>query len=385
MSRRRLALAALILSVALALTGCWDYRSLHNIAVVLGMSIDRDEASGAIRLCFEIADVANSSDKGIGSRLIEAEGATIFDAVRTAKRRLVNKLYFAHMQIVVIGEQVAREFGINGLIDWCMRDAEVRENTIVLIAKGVSGRAMLETKSIDQRMVSIEAGGILMEDNDVTSSSVNLALYQAFDILNGAGRALTLPVLSVAVNDAKPTAEADGAAIFSGDHLVGFLSAEETKYFLLAQGKAKGGILTLDLGAVGYENTSLEIADTETALSYRIEDGKITAVIHTDTTVFLAENMSNLDVMNQMEIAFAESQAGEKIASGIAALLTREQGLHGEDILGVGAKINAGDYKLWRELAGDWRAYYAHVAFEVESRVRILNSATITSREDISK
>lgn len=384
--RKRLALLALLLLVALLLPGCWSYRGLNNMAMVMGMSVDRDDATGIFHLSFEIADLVNTSEGGaMGAKLIESEGATIFDAVRAAKRKLINKLYFAHMQIIVLGEPLARDFGIQGAIDWCMRDAEVRETTVVLVSKGCDAHTILTTEGIDQAIISPEIQGIILEDNTVTSSTADVKLYETYSILNGTGRSLTLPAFSVTVNDAKPAVEADGVAIFNGDKLAGFLSAEETKYLLLAEGKAKGGILTLSLSDSGYEDTSLEISGTKASLSYRYEDGAITAAIQTVTNVFLAESMCGLDVLDEDRIGAIERRAGEKVSAGIADLLTREQALYGDDILGIGADIYAHDFRLWRQLRENWANLYPDVTIVVTSEVHIQNTATIKAEQGTSK
>ena len=384
--RKRLALVALLLLVAVLLPGCWSYRGLNNMAMVMGMSIDRDDATGLFHLSFEIADLANASKGGsMGSKLIESEGATIFDAVRNAKRKLINKLYFAHMEIVIFGEPLARDFGIQGAIDWCMRDAEVRETTCVLVSKGCDAHTILTTEGIDKTIISPEIQGIILKDNTVTSSTADMKLYETYSVLNGTGRSLTLPAFSVTINDAKPAVEADGVAIFNGDKLTGFLSAEETKYFLLAEGKAKGGILTLSLSGSGNEDTSLEISGTEASLSYRYENGAVTATLETNTDVFLAETMCDLDVLDAGQIDEIELQAGAKVSAEIADLLTKEQALYGDDILGIGAVIHARDFRLWRQLRGDWANLYPNITIVVTSKVNIQNTAIIKAERGTSQ
>ena len=198
--RKCLAIFALFIFLTVSLTGCWDYRGLNDMAMVMGMAIDHDEATGMFKVSFEIADLANSSKgSGIKSRLIESEGTTIFDAARSAKRKLVNKLYFAHMEIVVIGENMARDFGVMPVVDWFMRDAEVRETTLLLIAKGTDAHTLLHTEGVDHTILSPELKGIIREDNKVTSSTVSMQLFEVYSVLNGTGMKTRAPPHSMCV------------------------------------------------------------------------------------------------------------------------------------------------------------------------------------------
>ena len=45
--------------------------------------------------------------------------------------------------------------------------------------------------------------------------------------------------------------EANGIAVFKKDKLLGYLSSEETKYFLMATDEVKGGLLTFSSAGMG--------------------------------------------------------------------------------------------------------------------------------------
>ncbi len=381
--RRRLALFALLVFLTVSLAGCWNYRGLNEMAMVMGMTIDHNEETGMFRITFEIADLASSSkESGIKSRLVDAEGTTIFDAARAAKRKLVDKLYFAHMEVVVIGENMARDFGILPVVDWFMRDAEVRETTLVLIAKGTDAHSLMHTEGIDQSILSPELQGIIEDDNAITSSTVNMRLFEVYNVLNCTGVALTLPAFSIVDNDGKPTVEADGAAIFNGDRLAGFLSDEETKYFLFAAGRAQGGILTVSASGSDIDDTSLEISETMSDTSYEYKDGVLTMFIDTHTSVFFAETMCLIDVMDEKQINDLEKRAADRVSSGITTMLAKEQALYGDDILGFGATIHRKDPKLWHTLKESWALLYPNTRVVVTSVVEIVNTAMIKGTEE---
>ncbi len=381
--RKSLALALLLALTSVGLSGCWDYRSLNEMSMVMGMAVDHDEETNMFKVSFEIADLANSSkDSAMNARLIETEGTTVFDCVRNAKKKLISKLYFAHMEVVVFGENMARDFGILPAIDWLMRDAEVRETTVVLIAKGTDAHQFLLTEGIDQTILAPELQGIIIDDNEVTSSTVYLKLYEVFSVLHCSGTALSLPAFSRTVNDGKPAVEADGTAVFDGDKLTGFLSPEETKYLLLAQGKAKGGVIPFSANGSDVDDTTFEISGAKAKTSFTYEDGVLTMRVDVDLEVFLAETMCDIDVMDETHIDDLEKRAGDMVAAKIETVIGKLQTQFGADILGFGGIIHQEDFKLWHELRPGWTLMFPDARVAVSAKVHILNTATIRAKQE---
>ncbi|MDP4110412.1 MAG: Ger(x)C family spore germination protein, partial [Bacillota bacterium] len=84
------------------LCGCWDYHGVNEETVVFGVAIDKTK-KGDYHLSYEILDLINTSkEKGVKTKMIESEGDTIFEAVRSAKKKLANRLYFGNTLAIVI-------------------------------------------------------------------------------------------------------------------------------------------------------------------------------------------------------------------------------------------------------------------------------------------
>lgn len=383
--RRVVRMIALCL-IPVMLSGCWSYRSLSDISIVMGFSIDMDPATRDFLVSAEIADLSKSPKQGPpGSKLVEAKGQTIFEAFREAKRRLNNRLYFSNTQVVAIGEQTARTEGILGVVDWIMRDAEPRETLMMLIAKGGDGKALFKAQGLDQSIISLEIDSIITDDNKVTSSTSHEDLYQVYDILNGQGMSLTLPVFHITDNDGQKVIELDGAAAFKDDKLVGFLSPEESKYFLIATGECNGGILALAMHGKGTPDTSLEISGSSAKTTFTTEGGKLAFRIETETKVYLAETMDNIDVLKQDQIEALEEEAGRRLEMEIGALIKRVQTELKSDIFGFGHILHKHDLPQWRQVQNQWDSIFETLPVWVDCKVKIVNTAQITSKEAIKQ
>lgn len=380
--RRAVALILLCLLPALTLSGCWSYKSLNDISIVMGFGVDKDPVTGDYSMSTEVVDLTKGVKEGSpAAKLIESRGRTIFGAVREAKRKLLNRLYFGNTQIAVMGEDYARNEGLWDLMDWMLRDAEGRETVTMLVMKGGTARELLSLDGIDHSILSLEIDSIITEDNKFTSSTSYVELYKAFDVLSSPGIELTLPAFHIVENDGEKVPEVDGVAIFRGDRLVDYLTPDQTRYFLLATGKVKGGILTIAMHGAGRPDTSLEIFQNKVKMDYQVTDGRLTFSIEVEVVVLLAETKSDIDLTDINEVKALEEEAGARLKMEIEAVIKKVQAESGCDIFGFGQYIRQRDAKLWHANEDRWEEIFRALPVSVSCKVKIKNSASVRSRE----
>lgn len=372
---KRTVLAVLILS-ALLLTGCWNYRGLNEISIVAGVSVDRDPESGLFKLCFEIVDLsADVKSSGLKSKLIESEGKTLFDAARNAKKRLANKLYFGNTQVVVLSEDVARSEGIENVTDWFLRDAECRETVYALISREKTAKDLLSISGADQAIASMTIQNIISEDAQATATTVSYQLYQIFNILRDPGKSLTLPAFHSVVNGKEPAPELNGVAVFEDDKLIGYLTDEESKYFLFATDGVKGGILPLpDVPGVS-SGVSLEISKSRTERSFAVEDGRLVFHLQVEMRAYLGEAANMVNAQDEQIIKRLEEAAGETVRQRMLEVISKVQSEYGSDIFGFGQMIYRTDPRLWDRLQDSWDEWFASLSVDAACQVEIVNSA----------
>ena len=373
---KRLLLAALILSVLL-LSGCWNYRGLNEISIVIGISVDKDPQSGLFKLCFESVDLSSDAKSGgPKSKLIDSEGKTLFDAVRNAKKRLANKLYFGNTQVVVLSQDVALTEGIENVTGWILRDAECRETVYTIVSQEKTAKDILSTSGIDQAITSMAIDSILSEDASLTASTVTYQLYQVFNILKGQGKSLVLPAFHSVVNNEKPAPEANGIAVFQGDKLAGFLTPEESKYCLFAINGVKGGVLALPEVPGVSSGVTLEISQSNTKRSYAVKDGKLIFRVDVNIRVFLGEAANMIDAEDEQIIKRLEDAAGESVRQKMLEVIHKVQSEYGSDIFGFGEMIYKTDPKLWAQIGDSWNSsWFPQLNVEIACQVDIFNTA----------
>lgn len=368
----------MVVVISILSGGCWNYRGIDQMETVIGVAFDKGSKEDSYLLTFENADSAKvrGTDGNISPKLIESEGPTVFDAVRQAKRRLANKLYFAQMKVLIISEQIAREQGIQPIIDWFMHDQETREVIHLLIAQGDSAKKLFEAKPISADFVSQEICDIIEEDNDVTSYTFARTIYKTFDILNKEGVELALPVFTTVQNGQETAVISNGGGVFKKDKLIGLISYEEAHYSLFVIDEVNGGVLTADLNNDGGNNRddiALEILKCDTKRSFSFDGERIKVKIHVKIKAASTEvpkyvNLNQKESIVKLQKA-AESRLEQNIKQTVKAIQSK-----GLDIFGFGSMVYQKDKRLWEKLGKDWADYFKNAEVEVSSKISIINS-----------
>lgn len=373
-------LISLLIPIVLlaALYGCNNYRGLDQMAIVTGMAVDtRGEMSG-FRTTFEIIDMTKPiKEKGLTTIIIESEGETLFDAVRNAKKQVRSKLYLGHMKTVIIGREAAEKQLLPHITDWFLRDTECRETIRFIISQEKTAADILKIKNEESAAISYELESILGEDNKVTCSTYSLELYQVFGVIYSKGQSLTLPAVRIIPGNGMPRNEINGIAVFKDNAPIGYLSPEETKYFLFIMNKIEGGLLTVRIpdGAVGSE--TLEIVKSKTSRSYKLNKDQINITIKTKTEVHLDEAGKEQDFLDENIIKKIEKAANKNLENKIMEVIKKVQDEFGSDIFGFGKMISKKYPKQWEKLESDWDDNFKKITFKVISKVEIKNTSLL--------
>jgi spore germination protein KC len=375
MRTKKYLLIIVLLIISFILTGCWNYVGLDHMTIVTGFAVDRTSNNKGYHTTFEIVDMIKSNkNEGIKTEIIESEGTTIFEAIRNAKKRITNKLYFANAQIIIINEDIAKKEGIEGLANWFLRDAEVRETIKVIIAKDSSAKDVINVKGLGNVITSYEIAEIVDRDKKITSSTIDAQMYQVYNILNGHGIALSLPVIHIVNNDDKKAVEADGVAVFDKDKLVGYLNSSETLPFLLATGKSQGGIITTDK-INNKDKVSLEISKASSKYSFTYNKDKLKFNIKMELKVYLGEDMVQTEKLTEKQIDEISKQASIQINKEVKIVINKIQKEFNTDILGFGQYIYRHNPGLYTKLEKDWKKLFKDIDIQVDSKIEIVNTA----------
>jgi len=374
--KRGVVFLLLILSVILLTTGCWNRKELDRLAIVAAVGIDKGEDQ-KITLTVQVikpeALKSPSSEGGSGKEkgvwIIKSSGNTIFDAVRNFVEKSGRKLFWPHTMVIVIGENMAKD-GVLPVMDWFLRDHEMRLQTWVLVTQGEAS----EVIKGDSGLEKIPASHLerMIEDSGALSKSVSSNLMEVTNMITCQS---SHPVIGRISNNKSGQDEEElllkGAGVFRKDRLIGWLNPLETRGYLWIKGKVKSGVITITCPEHPDQLISLEIIKSKTKVKPRLEMGILKYTIEVDINCNLGEQMCIEDLNPEM-IAVLEDEERQAVEKEIVALIRKAQEEYKLDILGLGEATMREFPKEWNKVKEQWAEEFPQAEVEVKVNSRLL-------------
>lgn len=369
--------AAVLLEAALILTafsGCWNYHELETYSIVSGMAIDKGQNGYKYHVTFECVKMSGGGKSAqIEPLLLEEDGDTVFDAVRSTLRESDKKLYFNHCKILILSSDIAKE-GIKSVTDWVKRDAEPRLTLNLLVSKEKTAGEILNIKPQSGQLLSYQINNTLSECAAYYGSPSNIQAYEMANILNANGISLVLPAIEKKKSESGETVQLSGGAVFRGDRMIGWLDADPAKYYALIRGKVKGGLL-LTGPTPGSTQFCLEILECKTKVKPVVSGQTVTVGIDVSMRAAFGEQDSETDLLAQIGISKVEQYAAQTIQYKTADVVKSVQQNFDSDIFGFGSTIYQNQPDEWGKIASRWDDIFKTLKVNVTAEVKIENTA----------
>ena len=368
-----------ILAGMLCLTGCWDGVEIKERAVVMGIGIDRigeHQYMVAIQVLLPLkvgipSAGAGTADVEKAVWVVSAEGGTILDTLRKLENKVGRRLFLHYSEVMVIGEAAARE-GVIPILDFFIRDREFRHRNKVLIAEGNTAKEVME---ISHPIEIIPAVAImkLVESGSLSGTIVDTNLFDFSKQLEEHARAPVASRISISGEDAAEAGrlELQGAAVFKGDRLVGFLNDKEARGYNMAKGKVESGVLVIHPLDEGARSVSIEIIRMNRSIELNHGDGAlgITIVIKLDGN--LAEQQYRGDITDSAKWNKLEQLTAQLIRDEIEAAVKRSQEDFGIDFFGFADEVYKKYPKVWSQYEENWEYHYQNIVIDYQIDVTL--------------
>lgn len=160
----------ILLIIPLFLGGCYDYKELNDLAIVNGIGIDYEEEE--YEVTFEIISTKKEGETSGSTKsyTVNGTGTTIVEAFKDTGTKLDKIASFDHIDIVVISEEVAKEY-LKDISDYLLRNVKFRNEFYTVIAKDASAKEILETTSEEFPITSSFLVDLLEHNNASLSST----------------------------------------------------------------------------------------------------------------------------------------------------------------------------------------------------------------------
>lgn len=359
---KKLRIAMLFVVIMLIFTGCWDSVEVNQYAFVIGMGIDAGILPDEIIVTYQIASPKSEGEDGDAFRNVTISALSLSNAEQQMRTMLDKKINLEHMQVLIIGSQVAQR-DVAQFKDYFFRDIGKRRIGGFVVADGRASDVL--SKDLEGAKAPSFYIMELLRNNAHESSSIvegftpaeinkNMQLRQDY----------VLPYLTI-----EPNVAINRAALVRGQAMVGVLDARQVEAYKWLNGGSKSveatvgvdsaaGRIIFNVGNIKVK-TEIEKKGDERALKV-----KITGRCEVSEVV-----SGNAAKISDTLLAGAVAQVNDKIKLQSEQFLNYIQGEAQADILDYATLLKNFDAQWWQQSGGRWREIYPNMQISVETRI----------------
>lgn len=339
-----------LLVVVLLFNGFNNLREITDLAIVRAIGLDLTE-DGNYKATVIVLDTSNKEKKkGI---VYEATGPSVQDAIRNIVDESPKKLYLAHLETLVVSENLARQ-KCESMLNFFIRDNEGSNNFYLLIAKDTEAKDVINT--IDAEEISMK---------ELIDSSVEYKANSNLDTLNDnisdilkVGNDICVNVCSLEDDKIK----IEEMAYFKEWNMQGYLDEGESITYNLLKNNVKNALITM-----GKDEDLIvsEIISNKSKISY--SKGKIK--VNVSVNLNISESGTNIELNTDEEIEEVSLKVEEELKSRIETFIYKCQNVYNVDIIGF-------ENLLYRKKVENTE----DVKVETEVSVKISNQGGVVAR-----
>lgn len=358
MKNRRIAL--LLCLPLLFCGGCWDYQEINSLSIVAGAALDRGEDGKPI-ITAELADLQSQPDS-VTPQLLTGTGKSYLAAGQDAAGQTGRRLYYGHAQSIIVSKQIAED-DITPVLDLLSRQNDIRLSLRLLVSREETAAAILQTKPSTEQLGSFELSQRATEQG---RGGLDMPFYQFFSEVKEPGIDPFLPAVSVERQGEESTTQLDGAALFHGTQLRGFLDRDETQALLMLRNMGGGSLLTVPRSLADQGDVTFSIDTCRASLRPEIHGDKVRCGIRLRMEAMVSELEGDQSVLTKEAQEELSALCSRYVQRRVQSLVKDLQTKYGCDALGVGLSINRYHPRQWEQWRDSWGDRFPQVEFDVQ-------------------
>lgn len=356
----------LALLIPVVLSGCWERQELNEIAIVLGIGLDKAESGYTITYQVVIPSAIGSQAAGGGGGngvpvvLYKFTVPTMYEAQRQFNLDSARKGYLGHIRVLVIGEELARA-GVGETLDIFKRSREPRMDFYVMVAQGTTAENVLNVLTPLDKLPANKLFSSLDKSYKISAKTVAVTLDRFIEDLLDEGKNPVLTGVDVVgdsseggdkTNIERITPKAKlyyhSIAVFKKDKLIGWLDDKETIGYNYIIDK----VITNSSPVTGEDGKAIIIEALKTSTQRKVKfiDGEphiylnVKAICNVEE-VQSKENLEAESTIRKLERAMEKRIVG-RMQNAVEQIIKR----YNVDILGFGQLIYRSSPKTWSRL-----------------------------------
>ncbi|MGE7879005.1 Ger(x)C family spore germination protein [Peribacillus muralis] len=370
MNHKRFVLLLMLMGMTFT-SGCWDKTELNEMSIVSAVGIDKND-DGKLVGTFQIinpVNVAGSLQGGGGTNppisIYRATGDNVLELDSNASTKISRDMYFAHANLIVIGEEVAKEMGINSILDAFERSPEFRATTRIVIARGVKAKDIVETLTAIDKVSAEKVIKTIESTEKQQGGSINVNLQEVIKNLVSSGKEPLISGFTVKGNTGKENKMANtqsssiaanpnavGIGVFKDGKLVDWLDGNQAIGTMWVMDRIVNTNVNINWGgkkgAVTYQ-----VLRQKTNIKPRMENGKPKMYITVRAEGDIREVNVPLDLASPHDLIDIEKKLAKDLKKEMENAISIAQ-KNKSDIFGFGEIIHESQPKYWEKYEKDW-------------------------------
>lgn len=376
-----------LLILSLFLTGCWDRRELNELGITLAIGIDKveDEYQVTAQVVVPSEISAKTSTGRSPVTLFQANGETVYEALRKITKSSPRKIYPGHLRTLVLGEDLAEE-GIAESLDFLSRDWELRSDFFVVIAKDMTAGEVLNVTTTIENIPANHMFNTLKTSEAFWAATNGFLLDELIANLTIDGKEPVLTGILVTgekMGSSKQNVESitpstqikyDELAVFKKDKLVGWLTERQSRGYNGIVNEVQKTVTAISCPEKG--KATLEIIQFDSKIKGKINKGKPEVDVNIKVKGNVGEVECQINLNDQETIVKLEKNTENKMEEIFNMTIETVQKQFKSDIFGFGEAIHRSNPKEWKKIKKQWDEEFPELTANVKVDVKIVHTGT---------
>lgn len=321
----------IFLLIIFLFTGCYNYREINNLAITTAIGIDKEDDD--FLLTIQVVNIQKEGSQASGSSnetkfiTYETRGKSIYEAIRSIILESPKMVYGSHLQLIVIGEEVAKE-GISQIFDFFMRNPESRKQFQLVLARDSKAKDILKVLTPFETLNSRNIIDSINSDAKYLGVAEKINFEeQVKTYLNGKKDMMMTSIKLVGNPEESETTEAlketspktrlllSGIGVFRKDKLQGYLTEDESIAAGFLNNTINNSVIKFECEKDKY--ITINVMKPKTEIEF--DNKKIKIKVKTDGSI--NEVDCNIDLNDYKQISKIEDMATKEITKNINNLL----------------------------------------------------------------
>lgn len=373
-------------------TGCYNYRELNQIALTSAIGIDLSDDGKEYIVSIQVLNTQKqgSDSNYSGSQpkfiLYQQKGPTLQHALRTIILESPRRLYVNHINLLIIGEKLAKE-GIEDVLDFFARNTEFRKDFLVAISRESNPEEVMQILTPLETLNSKNIRDSIIADVNFYGMATKVTFEDLLNTYLNKKTNIVLPSIAVIGNSKKgegednikqsipdATVQIKPLAIFKDNKMLDYLTEEESRVYNYVQNNIQNSIITLGCSDTG--KFTAEIISNKTKLEPDIQNKKITISVKAKASI--KEINCNSDLLEPKVITELEDKINQEIERVIEKDVTNVIRTYKTDIFGFEELLYKNTPNAYKKLKKEYgEELIETLSIEVKSNVQLQTKGNI--------